>query len=322
MSLIEKAIDRLDQLRHAEMEPVRDEPVLQDVAEPLSDTESDVETVQEQVSSQAGQGQQSVPHAHLGRAVDVDLSRLERIGMVTPTLPRSMIAEEYRVIKRPLLRNAEGRGAVAIDNGNLVMITSALPGEGKSFTAINLAMSIAMELDHTVLLVDADFSRPSILKLLGLPPEKGLMDVLVGDVQDLSKVLLRTNLEKLSILPAGMSQPHATELIASDAMNRMLEEMSLRYAERIIIFDSPPLLATTEARVLATHMGQVVVVVESDRTTHGTLRQALATIESCPVKSLVLNKIQEAGRRSIYGYGYGYGYGADLRSDSNSAAPG
>ena len=191
------------------------------------------------------------------------------------------------------------------------MVTSAMPGEGKSFTAINLAVSIAMELDHTVLLVDADVSRPSVLRHLGLAPERGLMDVLTGDVDDLGDVLLRTNIEKLSILPAGMPHPRATELLASDSMNQLLEQIAKRYPDRIIVFDSPPLLVTTEARVLATHMGQIVVVVEAERTTQGSVRQALGTIDACPVKLMVLNKSRRAGAGSYYGYGYGYGYGAE-----------
>ena len=181
------------------------------------------------------------------------------------------------------------------------------PGRGgKTFTTV-LAISMAMELDYTVLLVDADVSRPSVLRQLGLPPEKGLMDVLAGDVTDLSDVLLRTNIEKLSILPAGMPHQRATELLASEAMTRLLEQMATRYPDRIIIFDSPPLLVTTESRVLATHMGQIVMVVEAERTTHATIRQALATIESCPIKLMVLNKSRERSPGSYYGYGYSYG---------------
>ncbi len=135
------------------------------------------------------------------------------------------------------------------------------------------------------------------------------MDVLAGDVTDLSEVLMRTNIEKLSILPAGMPHQRATELLASDAMTRLLEQMASRYPDRIIVFDSPPLLVTTESRVLATHMGQIVVVVEAERTTHATVKQALSTIESCPIKLMVLNKSRGQGADSIYGYGYGYGYG-------------
>jgi protein-tyrosine kinase len=139
-----------------------------------------------------------------------------------------------------------------------------LAGEGKSFTAINLAISIAMELDNTVMLVDADVPKPSVLKMLGVPPARGLLDVLTDESVELSQVLLRTNVEKLSILPSGTQHARATELLASAAMVQMLDEMASRYPDRIIIFDSPPLLMTTESRVLAGHMGQVVVVVKAE----------------------------------------------------------
>lgn len=338
MSLIEKAVQRLGQLKQAGAEPATEphiEPHIEPVIEEASPaaTAKPAQAMAKVASAPAPSAAKAAPAslrsepkervqtgAGGGRMVELDLPRLTQAGMVTPDLPRSALAEEFRVIKRPLIRNAQGRGAAAIDNGNLIMITSALAGEGKSFTAINLAMSMAMELDHTVLLIDADFARPSILQRLGLPPQKGLMDVLVGEVPDLSDVMLRTNVEKLAILPAGMPHQRATELIASEAMNRMLDQMARRYSERIIVFDSPPLLPTTEARVLATHMGQVVIVVESDRTTHAAVRQALSTIEACPVKLLVLNKTSERSREDLYGYGQGYGYGyADPRTQEAAA---
>ncbi|MEO8976746.1 MAG: XrtA-associated tyrosine autokinase [Casimicrobiaceae bacterium] len=244
----------------------------------------------------------------LSRRMNVDLARLAAAGVVTPDAPRSQIADEFRVIKRPLILNATGKSAAPITHGNLIMITSALPGEGKSFTALNLAMSIAMELDHTVLLVDADVARPSLLNILGWPPMKGLLDVLVDDKVDLRDVLIRTDIDNLSILPSGTSNRRATELLASDSMERLLEDMSHRYADRIIVFDSPPLLVTTESRVLATHMGQVVVVVEAQHTQQGAVKQALATIEACPIRLMMLNKSRTASAGGGYGYGYGYGY--------------
>jgi receptor protein-tyrosine kinase len=195
----------------------------------------------------------------------------------------------------------------------MIMVTSALPGEGKTFTSINLAMSIALELDHTVLLVDADVTRPNVMASLGLPEAKGLLDVLVDRNVQLSDVMLRTNIEKLSLLPAGSGHARATELLASEVMVNLVEDMASRYKDRIVIFDAPPLLATTESRVLATHMGQVVVVVEADRTTHGTLADALDTVKSCPVVATVLNK---ASRSDVGPYGYGYGYGYGSRSGS------
>ena len=221
---------------------------------------------------------------------------------------RSQLADEFRVIKRPLIANAMGKGGAPINNGNLIMITSALPGEGKSFTAINLAISIAMELDNTVMLVDADVARPSVLNMLGLPPAPGLLDVVAKNSVDISSVLMRTNIEKLSILPSGTQHPRATELLASDAMVRLLDDMASRYSDRIIIFDSPPLLLTTESRVIATHMGQIVMVVNAGNTAQAAVLQAVATIEACPVKMMVLNQSRQAASDG-YGYGYGYGYG-------------
>lgn len=312
MSIIEKAVERLDQLKRAGA-------VLSDdhAADHAATLQPVPGLVPESISRRAPErpapdvaaaGEALNP---VSRQVDIDLDRLSALGMITSLNSRSNIAEEFRVIKRPLLKNVS-TGAGAAEYRNLIMVTSAVPGEGKSFSAINLALSIAMELDHTVLLVDADVARPSVLNILGLPPAKGLMDVLRSDGEvDLPDVLLRTNVEKLSVLPAGSPHQRATEMLASDSMNQLLSEIATRYSDRIVIFDSPPLLATTEARVLATHMGQVVMVVEAGRTTQGMVRQALSTIEACPLKLMLLNKTREPGVNGYYGYHYGpYGYGS------------
>jgi exopolysaccharide/PEP-CTERM locus tyrosine autokinase len=220
------------------------------------------------------------------------------------------VADQFRVIKRPLIANAVGKGAATVKHGNLIMVTSAMAGEGKSFTSVNLAMSIAAELDHTVMLVDADVARPSVLRMLGLPPGPGLLDVLERKAE-LSDVLLKTNVDKLTVLPSGNPHEKATELLASDAMSSLLDDMATRYPDRIIIFDSPPLLLTTESRVLASHMGQIVVVVAAGRTQQAAVQQAIDTIESSPVRLLVLNKARMDSKAYGYGgYGYGYGYGA------------
>ena len=308
MSLIEKAAQRLDQLKQASAEP-GDEPAQTVPPQaPLKPMVAETATVEVKDAAKSSEVPLTTPQAQsaaMSRTVHIDLAMLAAKGMVTPDQPRTAIAEEFRVIKRPLLRNATDTGPARITNANLIMVTSAMPGEGKTFSAINLAISMAMELDYTVLLVDADVSRPSVFRQLGLPPERGLMDVLAGDVTDLSDVLLRTNIEKLSILPAGMPHQRATELLASENMNRLLKQIASRYSDRIVVFDSPPLLVTTESRVLATHMGQVVLVVESERTTHSSVKQALATIESCPIKLMMLNKSRHSGPGAYYGYGYG-----------------
>jgi len=305
MSLIEQAAKRLEQLRQAGVE-LPEERVEPPIFQPMPSSG----TLHSQRMAAAVIPPQAEPRTHSSNAVEttLDLEAISSSGLLVPNAARSQLADEFRVIKRPLIANAMGRGASPIPNGNLIMVTSALPGEGKSFSAINLAISIAMELDNTVMLVDADVARPSVLNMLGLPPSKGLLDVLQQNSLDISDVLLRTNIEKLSILPSGTPHPRATELLASDSMIRLLDDMASRYSDRIIVFDSPPLLLTTEARVLATHMGQVVIVVNAENTVQSAVKQAIATIESCPIKMMVLNQIRTA-KAEGYGYGYGYGYG-------------
>jgi len=236
------------------------------------------------------------------RYVDINLARLHQMGMVTHDGGRTSAAEDFRIIKRPLLRNALGAVGSGLKNGNLIVVTSALPGEGKTYCAINLAMSIAMEKDHTVLLVDADVARPSVLKVLGLGATPGLMDVLLSDRMTLPDVILRTNIASLSILPAGRNNKHATELLASQTMSALLDEIASRYPDRIVIFDSPPLLLTTEANVLAAQMGQVVMVVESETTTQRAVKEALRRIDNCAHINLICNKTRAFPGGDYYGY--------------------
>jgi exopolysaccharide/PEP-CTERM locus tyrosine autokinase len=322
MSLIEQAAKRLEELRKAGFDAPAATSAPADAQRAARPEQSLIERAAAQQAVRAlrpANGVDSIeapvapPPAHAEaaptRRLSLDLPRLAAAGIVTPDAPRSQIADEFRVLKRPLIQNATGRNASSIRHGNLIMITSALPGEGKSFTALNLAMSIAMELDHTVLLVDADVARPSLPKLLGWPQTRGLLDLLVDDDTDVRDVLIRTDVEKLSILPSGNPHPRATELLASASMSALLDEMSRRYADRIIVFDSPPLLVTTESRVLATQMGQIVIVVEAEQTQQGAVKQALATIEACPIRLMMLNKTRSNAAGSSYGYGYGYSYG-------------
>lgn len=236
------------------------------------------------------------------REIQLDLDMLRQKGFLVPGSERRQMEEEFRIVKRPLLKNASGESAAPIERANLIMVTSALPGEGKTFTAINLAMSMAMELDHTVLLVDADVVRPSVLSRLGQPTTKGLMDVLTDPHQDLADVLLRTNIAKLTLLPAGHATHRTTELLASAAMEDLLTELATHYKDRIVIFDAPPLLPSTESRVLAARMGQVLMVVEADKTPKSTVSQAFATLEHCPVVMGMLNKQRGPGVGSVYGY--------------------
>ncbi len=326
-SLIEQAAQRLEQLRQAGFAVPEVEPRPGPVAQATERAAQLTEAVPAAIAAVAPAVAQPEPAAP-PRRIELDLDLIASSGIVTPNAPRTRLADQYRVIKRPLIANATGRGATPIAHGRLIMVTSALAGEGKSFTSMNLAMSIAAELDNTVMLVDADVARPSVLRMLGLPPAPGLLDVLERKAS-LSDVLLRTNVDKLTILPSGTPHPRATELLASESMRSLLADIATRYADRIIIFDSPPLLLTTEARVLASHMGQIVVVVRADSTLQSTVQSALATIESCPVKVMVLNQARGdaagtygASHGQGYGYGYGeaYGYGHRPTAGADAAA--
>jgi len=248
----------------------------------------------------------AAPSRPATRKVDLDLAHMRDLGMVTAAGGRTALVEDFRIIKRPLIKRAFADRAPGDLPGNLIMVTSSLPGEGKTYCAINLAMSIAMELDHTVLLIDADVARPSVLRTLGLPAQRGLMDILVDDSLDLSDVMLRTNVPTLAILPAGTGTPRATELLASAAMTKLVMEIALRYPDRIVIFDSPPLLLTSEARVLASHMGQIAVVVESETTTQHAVKESLSQLEGCANVNLIYNKTREfPGIEESYDYHYG-----------------
>lgn len=237
------------------------------------------------------------------KKVELNLAKLQEAGMVTPDGGRSSIAEEFRAIKHSLMHSLKKSGDSSTPS-NMIMVTSSLPGEGKTFCAINLAISIAMELDHTVLLVDADVARPSVLNRLGLKAEAGLMDILLERNLDVADVMLKTNIDTLSILPPGSRHRHSTELLASQAMRKLLNEMANRYSDRIVIFDSPPLLPTTEARVLASQMGHIVMVVEGEKTTQNSLKSALRQIETCPNINLIYNKSKTFRAGEYYGYYY------------------
>ncbi|NOY61571.1 MAG: polysaccharide biosynthesis tyrosine autokinase [Gammaproteobacteria bacterium] len=227
--------------------------------------------------------------------------------MIAAGLERSQLIEEYRRIKRPLLNNVAAVGATVVDNASLIMVTSSVPDEGKTFTAVNLAMSIAMERDKAVLLVDADVAKPSISALLGIESEVGLVDYLTGEVPSLSDLILSTDVPNLRILPAGRTHPHATELLSSASMRDMMREFSSRYEDRIVIFDSPPLLAANEAAVLAELMGQIVLVVEAEKSRQAGVLEALALLNPDQIIGLVLNKCRQPSKEDYYSGYYGYG---------------
>jgi len=243
----------------------------------------------------------------LNERVSLNYAELNRLGFITPTYNIENLEEEYRIIKRPIIMNAFAKGAAPVLFGNLVMITSALPGEGKSYTSMNLAMSMAMEMDSTVLLIDGDVIRASTSKMLGIDNRPGLTDLLEGKEEGIENVILSTDNPKLKIIPAGRRQTHSTELLASDLMGEIAKELSSRYSDRIILFDAPPLLATTEAIVLTHIMGQIIMVVEAGSSKKDEVKAALSTIDEEKVVGLILNKSRKNASGSYGGYYGGYG---------------
>ena len=254
------------------------------------------------------------PQGERTRYVKIPFRSLREKGMLTPQIPRSAIAEEYRTIKRPLLTNIEGDTVTPpIPHGNLVMVTSALEGDGKTFSAISLALSIAMEQDKTVLFIDADTAKAEAGRLLGVPQDApGLIELLEHPGMVPEDLILETNVEKLRILAAGDLHTHANELLASSRMRQLMMELSEENPDRVIVFDSPPLLLTTEAAVLAGFMGQIVFVVSADQTPQYAVTQAIEYIGEDKMVGLILNRARRRSNPYHYDYGYGrepYGYG-------------
>jgi protein-tyrosine kinase len=243
----------------------------------------------------------------MSRRVTIDHSALDDSGMASAHSERSLIAEEFRMIKRPLILKAfDEKAANGSGPNNLVMVSSARPGDGKTFTAVNLAMSIALERDLTVMLVDGDIAKPSIPSVLGIEADLGLIDLIADDSLDMSDVLLKTDIENLTILPAGRQHQLATELLASGKMEKFVEEIAKRYPDRMIIIDSPPVLMSSIPGVLALHVAQIVFVVRAERTTQTSIDTALGLISGCENIYLLLNKARTmVGSDKFDGY-HGY----------------
>ena len=272
-------------------------------------------SVSEQISPVVG-----VPE---GRRLTLPLEQFKSKGMITPDLPKSAIAEEFRSIKRPLLTNmATTTTTTTADEekelANVVMVTSCVEREGKTFTAFNLAMSLAMERERTVLLIDSDVAKATASNNLGLNGDQpGLTDLLMDPSMKIDDVIYHTNVDNLQFMSAGLKTDHATELLASDGMSKLLTHLSQQFRNRIIVFDAPPVLMTSEAIVLAERVGQIVFVVGAESVTQGMVADALNRIRGKAWIGLVLNKIRKKMASS-----YGYGYGQDSRRSTDEGGSG
>ena len=236
-------------------------------------------------------------------------SRLQKLNMLIPgSRLGPNYSDEYRRIKRPLLSNAFGKTAQLVDKGNLILVTSSVPGEGKTYTAINLALSIAQERDHTVLLIDCDVTRQGVSQVMGISDKPGLVDILVSDSFTVGDTILRTDVAELCVISAGKQNEYVTELLASQRMQKVVEEIGARYDDRVIIFDAPPLLSTPQTQVLTGLVGQVVFVIEAGKTPQSHVEEALKMIPQDQATGLVMNKSEGIISRGGYYSGY---YGSE-----------
>jgi protein-tyrosine kinase len=246
---------------------------------------------------------QAVAVSRSGKFITVNLGGLRSAGLLPVDDEERRIASEFRQIKRPLIAGALGRGTPAVSNGRTIMVASALPGEGKSFTSINLAFNMALEKDTSVLLVDADLPKPQVSRVFGVAKEPGLVDALLDDTRDVESLVIPTSVRGLSVLSAGRPDATATELLASNSMERLVATLVAADPRRIILFDSPPLLLTSESRALAGAVGQIVIVVRAESTTHQAVVDAVACIPEGKSVGFVLNQSRASSGNHYYGYG-------------------
>lgn len=238
-------------------------------------------------------------------AAMISANALARAGLTFQVQRRTRIAEEFRIIQSKLLREAfGGNGIAATPRGNLILVTSALPGEGKSFVAINLAAGIARQGDRRVLLVDADVKPGSLGHLLGASDAPGLLDLIRSGGRAVEEMIVPTAVDNLDLLPLGRGGEGNAELFAGKRMVALIDDLGRRYADRAIIFDSSPCLSSSNPHVLAPLMGQAVVVVAAGSTQQGDVEAALELVQNCPRVSLLLNKIALWNLHSFGSYGY------------------
>ncbi len=258
--------------------------------------------------------QGGTPVFEIGESI-VDPALVDK-HIVCVTDPYSPDAEQYRKLRARLIRDT------AKDFRNIIMTASANRGEGKTVTSINLAASLAQEIDHTVLLVDADLRMPSIHKYLGIDPKQGLSDYLKGEAQ-LSDALIRTGIGKLVLLPAGSPAENPAELLSSAKMRDLVREMKTRYKDRYIIFDSSPTLITADALSLSRYMDGIIFVIQADQTPQKDVIKALSLIKGVPILGAVLNNVPQYLSEGLHSYSdYNYAYIRKPDDGGNGKNPG
>lgn len=233
----------------------------------------------------------------------IDRNRLALRGIVVPEAGATALLEEFRIVKRQILAAAQVAGDAA---ARRVLVCSPHPGEGKTFCALNLAIAMAGERDGEVLLVDADFAKPSVLSTLGLPHGAGLMDALADPAIDIENLVLGTDIPGLFVLPAGDQSNADSEFLASNRTGELLDRLTRGAPNRMVVFDSPPVLAASPAAELAKHVGQAVLVARAEVTGRSALEDAVHLLGACPDIKLLLNAAHFSPSGRKFGTYYGY----------------
>ncbi len=237
-------------------------------------------------------------HVYSKSLIQIDLAELRRGGVLAPALESSPLVNQYRAIKRPLLRNAAGDVTQTL--GNLLLVSSAFAGEGKTFTCLNLCLSIAQEQDWSVVLVDGDNAKRHLTKLLGAEAQPGLIDLLGEPAVPADSLVMPTSIPRLAFLPAGRRHDHATELLASERMAVICRDLAQDH-RRMVVFDSAPLLMGSESATLAAQVGQTLLVVRAGHTPQNAVLEAREKLDQAKPINLVLNQAYFATRSSSYG---------------------
>ncbi len=302
MSTIQKAMENLQAKEGSQTEKQQDEAPEQGL---FSEEECEGNLVSSPKTTPKTQEQNDLKKP----TIELNLDLLAQKGFITSNSENRAISEQYRAIKRKLLNNAFGPLASSLNHPNLIIVTSSNPNEGKTFSSINLALSIALEKDKTVLLVDSDVLKPSLCKELDIPDQPGIMEYLSGDIAEAADIISSTNIDNLKFISSGEPHHLSTELLASARMTKLVEELATRYPDRVVIFDAPPLLGVNETHIMANLVGQAVVVVEEGKTKVNDVNNAVAQLDPDLAIGFVVNKATQS-LTGDYGYGYGYGYGS------------
>jgi exopolysaccharide/PEP-CTERM locus tyrosine autokinase len=245
-----------------------------------------------------------------GRAgsIQIDVEQLRAAGRLASPALAARTDEEFRRIKWPVLNAIMQREGATPARNNMVLVTSAVPGEGKTFTALNLALSIAREQDWEVLLVDGDLAQPALTASLGLGGRPGLTELLDDPAMDVADIIYTTNVRGLSVMPAGRRAENTPELLSSDRMGQVASRFGAPARPTVVVIDSPPVLATNEAQVLSRYAGQILLVVRADFTEQRVVMEALGLLDRTKPVNTVLNRVEPSMVSRYYGYYY-YGYG-------------